>query len=419
MLKHTSTNQHSKKIKPKLMRIFPTLSLLGLSGIALVAISPINFATNDNVYAETSSTSGGSYDHGISLSISGDPNASVDADMIHTTYRSHIVTAHADSITSYALSIAYADGSTSLKNSNSGSYTVGNVDAAGVLGSDIQPSTWGWGWSDHTQMINSGITYKPMLTTQTVMKTDNSLVNHQADVSGKLAFAVRFGNGAVPGHYQANVLVSFVVEPHTLPVSFADYSTMQELTKAKCDNEFIPIGMTGRLRDTRDNMWYWVTKQQDGLCWMTQNLDYNGGGTKVESPAGTFTPSSYAVYYDPGYYYCNTSGCNLTTSTNDEHDAQGNYYTYGAASNVCPTGWGLPTTYATQLSGLSKGSEAAKDPYYLTYAGRIDTSNLNKVGSNGRYWLKNSGAFDMYSTSLNNYNNETSTMGLSIRCVAE
>ncbi len=99
---------------------------------------------------------------------------------------------------------------------------------------------------------------------------------------------------------------------------------MQEITKTKCNN--IANGTEGRLKDTRDNKWYWVAKLNDGLCWMTQNLDYDGGGTKVTNLSGNFTSSdTTGKYYDPGEYYytgsdsdgCANSSTGLASCTNN------------------------------------------------------------------------------------------------------
>ncbi len=97
-----------------------------------------------------------------------------------------------------------------------------------------------------------------------------------------------------------------------MPASFAGYTTMQEITRTKCNS--IANGTEGRLRDTRDNKWYWVAKLDDGLCWMTQNLDYDGGGSASFGFSSTDRSPSY---YNPGIFYytkptVTTGGCATT-----------------------------------------------------------------------------------------------------------
>ena len=54
------------------------------------------------------------------------------------------------------------------------------------------------------------------------------------------------------------------------------YYTLQDMTSAICDAATIPDEASQmQAIDTRDNKIYWITKLQDGKCWMTQNLDLN------------------------------------------------------------------------------------------------------------------------------------------------
>ncbi|MBR2543347.1 hypothetical protein IKF03_02010 [Candidatus Saccharibacteria bacterium] len=54
------------------------------------------------------------------------------------------------------------------------------------------------------------------------------------------------------------------------------YYTLQDMSTAICDAATIPDEASQmQAIDTRDNKIYWITKLQDGKCWMTQNLDLN------------------------------------------------------------------------------------------------------------------------------------------------
>ncbi len=54
-------------------------------------------------------------------------------------------------------------------------------------------------------------------------------------------------------------------------LGFNGITEMQQMTSNVCSNA--APGLEGRLRDTRDDKVYWVSKLKDNNCWMTQNLD--------------------------------------------------------------------------------------------------------------------------------------------------
>ena len=165
---------------------------------------------------------------------------------------------------------------------------------------------------------------------------------------------------------------------------------MQDMTTNICESTtLVDEQNTLQLVDTRDNKLYWVTKLQDGHCWMTQNLDLDltsgialtsettdlndnslsgayrlhysyDSNTKVISwlpqnttrnyttSTGTTWTGSHTKAYslNPGVWYWNTNdntlNCNYLTTTcedfaqtpysnNGAHGAVGNYYNWSAA----------------------------------------------------------------------------------------
>ncbi len=248
---------------------------------------------------------------------------------------------------------------------------------------------------------------------------------------------------------------------------------MQDMTSAKCYHA--SIGETKQLTDIRDNKKYWVTKLKDGNCWMTQNLDLdlyvnNTGRTLTASDsdvAGSWTSNTGASglwtgsssdyntvkYYDSGIKYCNTSNCDLTTSANNGHDSQGNYYTWTAAtagtgvgkdsngdiapSSICPKGWKLPLSGSSNdtVSGSfnylvdaysigSVGSKLTQAPLYFVYGGFVNNSSLTYAGSLGYYWSSTANsatnAYRLYfgSSYVGPSDNNNRYLGYSVRCVA-
>ena len=163
---------------------------------------------------------------------------------------------------------------------------------------------------------------------------------------------------------------------------------MQDMETSICESTtLVDEQNTLQLVDIRDNKLYWVTKLQDGHCWMTQNLDlelsssvaltsettdlndgsltgaYSNGynvnnGTISWTPANTtydyvngagisWASNSYVAYsLNPGIWYWNANddapSCNYLTATcedfsqtpysnNGTHGAVGNYYNWSAA----------------------------------------------------------------------------------------
>lgn len=78
------------------------------------------------------------------------------------------------------------------------------------------------------------------------------------------------------------------------PRLMSEASTMQEVTPEFCASVTMESpGNTARLRDVRDNKYYWVAKLADGNCWMTQNLDLNLTNGQVLDPDTTDVTSDW------------------------------------------------------------------------------------------------------------------------------
>ncbi len=265
-----------------------------------------------------------------------------------------------------------------------------------------------------------------------------------------------------------------------------DIDFMQEITPTICSNTPIADEAGNNqyyLKDSRDKddagnyKEYWVAHLKDGNCWMTQNLDLdlyvNGAGRTLTpgdsdvSESWTSTTGASALwrggsnydiikYYDPGERYCSentTDACNLTTSKNNRHDSQGNYYSWTAAtvgtgvdknnsgdiapSSICPKGWKLPLSGSTNntVSGSFKylvdaysigstGSKLTQAPLYFVYGGAVYNSSLRSTGSLSFYWSSTATDADgAYVLSFGSSDVSPSYygyryLGYSVRCVA-
>ncbi len=80
---------------------------------------------------------------------------------------------------------------------------------------------------------------------------------------------------------------------------------MQDMETSICESTtLVDEQNTLQLVDTRDNKLYWVTKLQDGHCWMTQNLDLDlSSSVALTSETTDLNDSSLAGAYKLNYSY--------------------------------------------------------------------------------------------------------------------
>ncbi len=232
--------------------------------------------------------------------------------------------------------------------------------------------------------------------------------------------------------------------PGEVTSGFMGIDYMQDLTPNLCKSTTSLA--TKQLIDTRDGKSYWVTKLKDNNCWMTQNLDYDGGGTPIIPSAWTTSGSptnvtnTTAVYYDRGMVGADGN------AVTDSHLLVGNYYSWAAATNgsgngissgnasdsICPAGWQLPTnsgngSFSNLLSGISTSSDSALlvAPYYFVRGGYVNPGSLYDAGGQGRYWSStasaSTNAYNLYfdSSSVLPSNNRSRYLGLSVRCLVQ
>ena len=189
------------------------------------------------------------------------------------------------------------------------------------------------------------------------------------------------------------------------------YYRMQDMDTGICSTvTYVDAASEAQLIDVRDNKTYYVTKLQDGNCWMTQNLaldletiptnvapltsentDLNDNslsgayklGYTYENNTLTWKPAnatkSFAGTSVSGWTKSNTapSSARKTDGILAGHTATGNYYNWSAAiasnssgsywsntyndvsknpqNSICPKGWRLPT-----ISSVAANNEFAK-----------------------------------------------------------
>ena len=168
---------------------------------------------------------------------------------------------------------------------------------------------------------------------------------------------LKVGLEFLPSQYisQSNTLALQEGEYLTVNINYseAEVTTMQELDRMSCSAA--PVGTSAQLIDSRDGKKYWITKLNDGNCWMTQNLDIalSTSGTTVDSHTiyteATWNRSQNSQvnnYYDGGDYYMQNGMTAVSTEgladdAEEWHYHRGSIYNAHVAVYLCPPNWEL------------------------------------------------------------------------------
>lgn len=360
----------------------------------------------------------------------------------------------------------YASAGTNLVNTANSNYTFSSIpySTTPTTTSLTTDNTWAFSYATYnssTGSYNSWSNYNglPLYTSANpaLLLQSNTTSAANGDPI-KFKIAARAGNNQASGEYKNVVNFNLTANPASTDITmsqafanagkmtFNGYYRMQDMNSTICSNTTVTNDQT-QLIDTRDDKVYYVSKLDDGNCWMTQNLDVDinddggGGGdfarTDTDVPA-TFHPNiNYYTHtandatwnyytdkpesYDPGDLCWDgtmTDGTlsNRTTPCTQigNHYHIGNYYNWTAAvamtdsssyatddvdvnQSICPAGWTLPKGGSDTSSGsfaylvdeaeLTSGTSGNihASPYYFVYGGSW-WGRSDGVGSGGSYW---------------------------------
>lgn len=355
------------------MRTIPVLSIFAFLGMSITLLNPV-FKEVPVTYAESSN-------NGTSASLMIDNGAIVNniaaaAPGGDTAYVSHIVKVTAGNIEDYALTIT---GPAKL----TGSTTVGATDGT-KTGANLADNTWGFAWDSKTA-TEANMTYRGFNGAAQAMPNKVAVSNNQVDFERKLAFAAKFGDKAVDGHYTASVALNLTATPKVV----ADWNSLgylQEMTPEICASA--PLNTTKTVKDERDQKEYTIARLGDNRCWMTQNLalDLNDKTfTPANSDITTNWPSRTITVNNVDY---SSASVPLGYYNEDEiYDGEvnfGYYYSWSAAAagtaadtttavSICPKGWVLPTAaqYDAVTGLVSSNLNLANSPYSMVVSGYL------------------------------------------------
>ena len=187
------------------------------------------------------------------------------------------------------------------------------------------------------------------------------------------------------------------------------------------------------LYDIRDNNSYTVRKLADGNCWMTDDLNIGDSIT-----LGTDNSNVATDYKLPE---SNTSGFNNASVASVYNSAEyGGYYNYAAAtagtnpgsgnatSDICPKNWRLPTNseYGIIIGKFSTTGELIVAPFSANLTGFYSNSQFVQSGKRTLYWSSTAQttgraylAYIYHDTGTKGTNNNESSAGMKIRCLAK
>ncbi len=308
-------------------------------------------------------------------------------------YRSHNVTVTATDVSSYSLTISYAEANGAMRLNEDQNVVLAN--ATGTNMTTMAEGSWGWAWSDNLDSDEAGLTYygMPKLGTYANSLANGLLENaaptdYNATFTKRLVFGAKFGKDDFSGTYHTSAMLSLAAVPKfavglwQLPDGTTKNSgilTMQSMTADVCKQVDAPTSNDPKqvpllvLRDARgggytnDNIAesYIVGRLRDGNCWMVQNMNLTkkaitSADSNVTSnytiPAHSTSGWSTSDYYSNKVYY--DSAANSDADTNK----YGAYYTWCAATagtcvnsgeaagSICPKGWRLPTSNKTSTT---------------------------------------------------------------------
>ena len=362
---------------------------LAISALALTTIPTSVFAASETANVKVS------IPESLTLSLSANSlTFNLEDANLHTNKLT--VTAKTNAAAGYTISFNANNDYNDLKHSN-----VLVEDKIASIAEDKTEETFpetAWAYSTDLE----DYTFKKIpLTPENVFATTSKGEN-----SHDLTIGVRAKNIAA-GDYENELIFTAVANPEPQKT----YLSMQDVATWK---DTLEEEQQIQVKDARDGKIYWVSKLKDGNIWMTQNLDYDLSVAENQTltPATsnvtenrTVTPVAWgsnnnSVYYLDGgdNYFANgttqTAGlASLPEDSIDRHYAQGDYYSWNAATasqgttsitnadvneSICPAGWRLPTSNSADAN---YSFENLVKQYGYTGANQSDTSDATILAS--------------------------------------
>lgn len=203
-----------------------------------------------------------------------------------------------------ATSFASADRNLIHSNTNiTDKFTSVDFGSSLTSNTELTDNTWAYAYLDenlnngtNTTWSNySGLPLYSDTTNIATLKTSTGPVTSASGDKIKFKIAAKASNTMPSGEYNNVINFTLVATPipKTLYMAYEDagkekfngYFKMQDMTADICNAaEVVDEASQMQAIDVRDEKVYWITKLQDGKCWMTQNLDHD-----IVTTAGYYT----------------------------------------------------------------------------------------------------------------------------------
>lgn len=338
------------------------------------------------------------------------------------------VTANTDSNAGYELSL-FADGDSADMLAAGSDMTIASDFTGTVTSATMAANKWGYS-TDGTNFSKV-----PVQGSGAIIR-DLGHTPSSSEQINTVTIGMKVNSTLKTGIYKKDVVFSLLA--HEPIITIHEISTMQEMTSTICANTKTPlytataIDWDGshsddenyvqrvRLRDTRDDNYYLVSKLADGRCWMSQNLALdltantpiiasNTDGTTMSvtpdgttvtaaniSSWGTSNWNSYHPSADESYYQAGNVKASSPSGSGIEYDWEkaGNYYDWYAATagtsvdvvygesataSICPEGWIIPLNSGSTWSYYNLFSVYRITGYSETYGTKVRMDPLNYV----------------------------------------
>ena len=229
----------------------------------------------------------------------------------------------------------------------------------------------------------------------------------------------------------------------------------QTMQNTSCSS--LPTDQTSTLVDSRDGQAYSVYRfkntgtagtdypsDMSGYCLMTQDLSlgYKTGGSITKDSNLTLTTADSAGSGTINYVDSANNGTGWSTTDDDanlqytngpesgsESVSSHSYYSFGAAHQVCPKGWTLPTStqYSNLETFLGGRWNATNSPYNFLQSGYFYDSGWLTVNAVGHYWASDESSSTSGQKFMTYVGNALSgstvrsnkNLGMSVRCIKE
>ena len=311
---------------------------------------------------------------------------------------SNIITVTTSSNAAAGYNVYGSVGSDTITNTNlthtNGSNTFTSINTTTAL-NNFQDNQWGYAYSTDSgstwvsgNVGSTSVGYNGLPLYNGTDKTAGVLL---ASTTTPISSSFQFKIGAkaagtqVAGNYTNVINFIGITNPDPEPPVY-----MQDATLADC-------GKT--MYDERDNSDY-TTALINGECYMTQNLritgtisaglsNFSGNDFNVSQYSLASSDSSYSNHCD------STNGYNYACAKDSGRTDYGVWYNYVAASagtiktnnnstdatsDICPSGWRLPTD--SEFSGITSSSSA----FSLVYGGYYYNGTLYSASYEGDWW---------------------------------